>query len=326
MNWIKSLRISGLILALVLVITSGVGLAVNGLNLGIDFSGGYISEFSTSRSVETKVMEKIVAQHVKGKFKLSSAEENTYWILRQVPEDSNSSAMESSVALATSNSQSSNSQSSNASLAIQNILDSLGEQSITAKVLESDSIDSQLGKALIDQGGMALLTAVILVLIYLTSRFEWRFASGAIVALIHDLVVIFGVFAWFQVEFNLTVLASMLAIIGYSLNDSIIVADRVREQMKFKPEDCLSDIIDYSVKATLTRTLITSGTTLATVGAVWLLAGLPLYGFSMALFAGIIVGTISSISIAATLPQLLGLKADYFQQKEASAALLAETP
>ena len=326
MNWIKLIRISGLFLAVFLIIASSVGLALKGLNLGIDFSGGYIFEFSTSHSLETKTIEKIVAQHVKGKFKLSSAEENTYWIFRQVPEDSRLSAGESSGELVTLNSHSPNVNADSASLAMQKIVASLREQSITAKVLESDSIDSQLGKALIDQGGMALLTAVILVLIYLSFRFEWRFASGAIVALVHDLIVILGVFAWFQVEFNLTVLASMLAIIGYSLNDSIIVADRVREQMKIKPEQNLSDIIDYSVKATLTRTLITSGTTLATVGAVWLLAGLPLYGFSMALFAGIIVGTISSISIAATLPQYLGLKADYFQQKEAAAALIAETP
>ena len=174
-----------------------------------------------------------------------------------------------------------------------------------------------MGDELFDQGCLAMFAAMIAVMIYLAVRFEWRLALGSVVALVHDLILVLGLFSLLQIEFNLTVLASLLAIIGYSLNDSIIVGDRVRELLRVKSNNVLSPatIINNAIKSTLTRTLITSGTTLATVASVWLLAGAPLQGFAIALFTGIVVGTFSSICIAATLPELLGLSAKNYEVK-----------
>ncbi|BDF94103.1 protein-export membrane protein SecF [Pseudoalteromonas sp. KAN5] len=201
------------------------------------------------------------------------------------------------------------------------------DESLGVEVVSSSYLGSQVGDELFDQGCLALFAAMVAVMIYLALRFEWRLALGAVIALLHDVIIVVGLFSWLQLDFNLTVLASLLAIIGYSLNDSIIVADRVRELLRLDTNKQLASVntvIDESIKSTLTRTLITSGTTLATVASVWLLAGAPLQGFSIALFTGIVVGTLSSICIAATLPQLLGLKHENYQVKvdEQSQALM----
>jgi len=127
---------------------------------------------------------------------------------------------------------------------------------------------------------------------------------------------VLGVFAWLGLSFDLTILASLLAIIGYSLNDSIIVGDKIRELMKTCKDESIAQLIDKAIKLTLVRTLITSGTTLATILAIWFFAGESLSGFSIALFTGILVGTFSSIAISATIPQLLGLTADYYINKK----------
>lgn len=328
---IYKVRILGSFLAIILVCLSVTGIVYKGLNLGIDFSGGYITEFSTSQSISIEKMTALVEKQVNGKYLLNNADENTYWVLRQeiidwpheqsTNSDSNTSTTEHQFKRQKDN--------------FLEIQKRLFEEGVQTRILDSDFLDSQLGAELLEQGGMALLTALIVVLLYLSTRFEWRFAVAAIVALFHDLSIILGVFAWLQIEFNLTVLASMLAIIGYSLNDSIVVADRIRERLMAKigrgshvesKSETISDVIDNSVKSTLTRTLITSGTTLATVSAVWLLAGLPLFGFSVALFGGILVGTLSSISIAATLPQYLGLTSDFYLKKQIEAERLAAEP
>ncbi|MFT5299102.1 MAG: preprotein translocase subunit SecF, partial [Colwellia sp.] len=177
-------------------------------------------------------------------------------------------------------------------------------------------IGSQVGEELINQGGLALLTAIIVILMYLSFRFEWRLAAGAVIALFHDVLIVLGLFAWFGITFDLTILASLLAIIGYSLNDSIIVGDKIREIMKTNREAKIDTIINQAIKSTLVRTMITSGTTLATIVAIWIFAGESLAGFSIALFTGVLVGTFSSIAISATVPQLLGLTADYYNKKE----------
>jgi len=327
LSTVYKVRILGSFLAIILVCLSISGLIYKGLNLGIDFSGGYITEFSTSESVSTEEMTGLINEQVKAKYLLNSAEENTYWVLRQEVTESPEEGSRKEQAQINESQSQFEIQKNN----FKSLQQKLSEQGIETLVLDSDYLDSQLGSELLEQGGMALLTALIIVLIYLSARFEWRFAVSAIVALFHDLSIILGVFAWLQIEFNLTVLASMLAIIGYSLNDSIVVADRIRERLMAKAgqnakSETISEIIDVSVKSTLTRTLITSGTTLATVGAVWFLAGLPLFGFSVALFGGILVGTLSSISIAATLPQYLGLTSDFYQRKQIEAESLAAEP
>ncbi|MBH0041330.1 protein translocase subunit SecF [Pseudoalteromonas sp. SWXJZ10B] len=284
------LRFMGMLLSAILVLLSVFTLAQKGLNFGLDFTGGYLTEFTTNQSVELKELQSFIAKNHNGDFELT-AQGNSHFQLREAPSAStNSLDWQSAV--------------------IQN-------DDINAQVLSSAYIGSQVGDELFDQGCLAMFAAMIAVMLYLAVRFEWRLAVGSVVALVHDLILVLGLFSLLQIEFNLTVLASLLAIIGYSLNDSIIVGDRVRELLRIQSNNVLSPatIINNAIKSTLTRTLITSGTTLATVASVWLLAGAPLQGFAIALFTGIVVGTFSSICIAATLPELMGLSAKNYEVK-----------
>lgn len=286
------LRFMGMLLSAILVLLSVFALTQKGLNFGLDFTGGYLTEFTTSQSVELKELQSFIAKNHNGEFELT-AQGNSHFQLREAPSASTTANSLDWQSAVTQN------------------------DDINAQVLSSSYIGSQVGDELFDQGCLAMFAAMIAVMIYLAVRFEWRLAVGSVVALVHDLILVLGLFSLLQIEFNLTVLASLLAIIGYSLNDSIIVGDRVRELLRVQSSNVLSPatIINNAIKSTLTRTLITSGTTLATVASVWLLAGAPLQGFAIALFTGIVVGTFSSICIAATLPELLGLSAKNYEVK-----------
>ncbi|MDY7219951.1 protein translocase subunit SecF [Denitrificimonas sp. JX-1] len=164
---------------------------------------------------------------------------------------------------------------------------------VTVKRVEF--VGPAVGEELRDQGGLGMLLALAGVMVYLGFRFQWKFGLGAIVSLFHDVVVTLGVFAYFQLTFDLTVLAAILAIIGYSLNDTIVLYDRIRENFRFLRNTSLIDNINISTTQTLMRTLATSISTLLAVGSLLLFGGDNLWGFALALFIGIIVGTYSSI-------------------------------
>jgi preprotein translocase subunit SecF len=167
---------------------------------------------------------------------------------------------------------------------------------VTVKRVEF--VGPQVGEELRDQGGLGMLMALGGVLIYLAFRFQWKFAVGAIVSLIHDVVVTVGILSFFQVTFDLTVLAAVLAIIGYSLNDTIVVFDRVRENFRILRKATLIENINISTTQTLLRTMATSISTLLAIIALWIFGGDSLHGFSVALFIGVLAGTYSSIYIA----------------------------
>lgn len=287
---ISKFRFASLYFAVALIVISLAGLFTHGLNLGLDFTGGYLTEFSTEQSVEQKNMQALLSDYLPEGFQLSSADNGTHWSVRQI--DTNADQQTSTW------------------------LTELSQQSgLSITPQDAMYIGSQVGDELIDQGGLALLTAVIVILVYLSLRFEWRLAAGSVVALVHDVVIVLGIFAWFNIAFDLTILASLLAIIGYSLNDSIIVGDKIRDIMMRNKDGDIDSIINQAIRSTLVRTLITSGTTLATVLAIGLFAGESLQGFAIALFFGILVGTYSSIAISATIPQLLGLSPDHYHKK-----------
>jgi preprotein translocase subunit SecF len=168
-------------------------------------------------------------------------------------------------------------------------------------------VGPQVGEELREQGGLAVLFSLIGVLIYVAVRFEWRFAVGAIAALVHDVVVTVGIFAVFQVPFDLTVLAAVLAVIGYSLNDTIVIFDRVRENFRRVRKGTVIEIINRSINETMSRTIITSGTTLFVVLALYFLGGEAISGFSLALIIGIVAGTYSTIYIATAISLWLGV-------------------
>jgi preprotein translocase subunit SecF len=167
-----------------------------------------------------------------------------------------------------------------------------------ATVKRVEFVGPQVGEELRDQGGLGMLMALVGVLIYLAFRFQWKFAVGAIVSLIHDVVVTMGILSFFQITFDLTVLAAVLAIIGYSLNDTIVVFDRVRENFRLLRKASLIENINISTTQTLLRTIATSVSTLLAIIALWVFGGDNLEGFSIALFVGVLAGTYSSIYIA----------------------------
>jgi preprotein translocase subunit SecF len=284
-------RLVGCFIAMIFVVIALLGLFNKGLALGLDFTGGYLTEFSTEKSLSQQKMNNLLSNYLPESFKLTSAEQGTHWSVQQA--DNNVSLQDKAW-----------------------LSDFADKNQLNISPQDAIYIGSQVGEDLINQGGLALLTAIIVILMYLSFRFEWRLAAGAVIALFHDVLIVLGLFAWFGIPFDLTILASLLAIVGYSLNDSIIFGDKIREIMKSTHDATIDEVINQAIKSTLVRTMITSGTTLVTIMAVWGFAGESLAGFSIALFSGILVGTFSSIVIAATVPQLLGLTADYYQQKE----------
>ena len=171
----------------------------------------------------------------------------------------------------------------------------------------SEFVGSQVGDELREQGGLGMLLALGLVMLYVALRFQLKFSLGAVVALAHDVIIVLGVFSWFQWNFDLTVLAALLAVIGYSLNDTIVVSDRIRENFRKLRKGSPTEIINISLNQTLGRTLITSLTTLIVLIALFLFGGELIRGFSIALTIGVLVGTYSSIYVAANALLALGI-------------------
>lgn len=272
-----------------------VTLVVKGLNFGIDFTGGTIIEIGYEKPVELKSIrdqlkdggyDDAIVQH------FGTASDV---LVRLVPRKDLSSAQ--------------------LSTRVVNLLrQSPGGEKSEANPLNVRRIEfvgPQVGDELTEDGGLAMLYALIGILIYVALRFEFRFALGAVAALVHDVLFTVGIISMTGVEFNLTVLAALLAVIGYSLNDTIVVFDRVRENFRKMRKGTTISIMNASVNQTLSRTIMTSLTTLLVLVALFLFGGEVIHGFAFALIVGIVVGTYSSIYIAATAALLLGVsKAD----------------
>lgn len=172
-------------------------------------------------------------------------------------------------------------------------------------------VGPNVGEELAEDGGLAIIIALICIMIYVSARFEWRLASGAVLALGHDVIITLGVFSLFQLEFDLTVLAALLAVIGYSLNDTIVVFDRIRENFRLMATATPDEVIDQSITQTLNRTMITSGTTIFVLISLFVVGGALIHGFSTALLIGIVVGTYSSTYVASSLAVKLGVSREH---------------
>ncbi|KAB0291600.1 protein translocase subunit SecF [Vibrio fortis] len=276
------------VISIVLFMSSVMLVAVKGFNWGLDFTGGVVAEVQLSDQVTKDALKTKLDAAFQQDVQVVGMAEQDRWTIRysQLTEASQTS-----------------------------LVDALASVSDQVKVLNSSVVGPQVGQDMVDQGGLAVLVCFLMIMLYLSVRFEWRLALGALAAIIYDVTIIFGLFALTQFEFNLTVLAAVLAILGYSLNDSIIIADRVREMLRGNPNGDTDNLLNESVKATFSRTMVTSGTTLLTVSALWLLGGAALQGFAIALVVGIASGTWSSISVGITLPKLLGLQPCHYQVK-----------
>ena len=181
-----------------------------------------------------------------------------------------------------------------------------------------DMVGAKVGNELREKGLMSLLLAIIGILIYVSFRFEWRFAVASVMALVHDVTIAMGAVVLFNIEVNLDTLAALLTILGYSLNDTIIVFDRIREGIQTIKKPNLADIIDESVTRTLSRTTLTSLTTFFVVFTLWMFGGEIIHGFGFTLLVGIVVGTYSSIFVASPILMWLGFSVSEFREKEAS--------
>jgi len=187
------------------------------------------------------------------------------------------------------------------------LLDVFQQMDPKATIRAMDVVGSEVGAQLAEQGGVAVLAAIAATMIYIAFRFEWRLAVSAAVALCHDALIVLGIFAFYKIEFDLATLAAILAVVGYSLNDTIVVFDRVRENLRKVRKGSPYEIMNLSLNQTLSRTIMTSGITLLVVVALMIFGGQSLWGFSLALFCGIVIGTYSSIYVASNLALALGL-------------------
>ncbi|MDH5328042.1 MAG: protein translocase subunit SecF [Gammaproteobacteria bacterium] len=283
-----------MIVSLVLVLGSMVSLGVQGLNFGLDFSGGTLIELGYKEAVDiTRTRDGLakagfddaVVQH------FGTARDV---IVRLAPREGVSEADLSSKVIKS--------------------LENLGGEFETRRV---EFVGPQVGEELTEDGGLAVVYALICIFIYVFFRFEWRFALGAVIALFHDVLITLGIFSAFQLEFDLTVLAACLAVIGYSLNDTIVVCDRIRENFRKMRKGTSMEIVDASLNQTLARTLTTSVTTLLVLIALLFFGGELIRGFSIALIIGIVVGTYSSIYVASSSALALGIsKADLMPVKK----------
>ena len=271
-------RKPAMVLSFILIIISIGSLATKGLNLGIDFTGGYLIEAGYQNDVNLDQVRNALTD---AKFKDAQVQNfgsSKDIIVRIAPRaDINKASIGDSVL---------------------SVLTTTSEQEVSMRRVEF--VGPQVGDELRDDGGIALLVALGGILIYISLRFQLKSAVGAILALVHDVVITMGVFSIIQMEFDLTVLASILAVIGYSLNDTVVVLDRIRETFRSVRKTSAEDILNISINQTLSRTLVTSLTTLLVLSALFFFGGEIIHGFATALIIGVVIGTYSSIYIASS--------------------------
>ena len=283
------------VLSVVLVLVSLGSVLTQGMKLGIDFTGGTLLEVGYRDSADLGQVRSVLAEAGFGDAAVQRFGTPRDVLIRLAPEDEEASAKLSDRGFAVLN----------------------GAVDGAAELRRVEFVGPQVGDELTEDGGLAILYAMVGILIYVALRFEYRFSLGSVIALIHDVIITIGVFSLFQIDFDLPVLAAVLAVIGYSLNDTIVVFDRIRENFRKIRKGSVVQIINASLNQTLSRTLITSGTTLLVLLALFFLGGEIIRGFALALLVGIVVGTYSSIYVASTAVVMLGVsRADLVQPKK----------
>jgi preprotein translocase subunit SecF len=299
-RFMKFRRIAG-IFSICLFIVSLSSLGLRGLNLGLDFSGGTQIEVAYTEPVELEEVRNNLKDNGYEDFQVSNLDTNLDVRIKIADQSGNSSIAECiSLVL-----------NYEGPLPIE--CDDLRTLKKDKKLLEKIElkrvgfVGPQVGEELRDQGGLGMLVALFMILFYVAFRFQYKFALGAVAALGHDVVIVLGLFSIFGWDFDLTVLAALLAVIGYSLNDTIVVSDRIREN--FRTERILEpiDMVDLSLNQTLGRTIVTSLTTLLVLFALFIYGGELIRGFSLALILGVLIGTYSSIYVVANILMTLTL-------------------
>ena len=280
-KFMKYRKIAGIISITLFIISVGF-LFFRGLSLGLDFSGGTLIEVSYETPISLEEVRRSLESNGYADSQVVNFGTNLDVLIKVADQSGNSSVGE-------------------------DIFNILSNQEIPIELKRVEFVGPQVGDELRDQGGLGMLIALFMILIYVAFRFQYKFALGAVTALGHDVVIILGLFSIFSWDFDLTVLAALLAVIGYSLNDTIVVSDRIREN--FRTERVLEpvDMVDLSLNQTLGRTIVTSLTTLLVLFALFIFGGELIRGFSLALIIGVLIGTYSSIYVVANMLMSLTL-------------------
>ena len=259
-------------------------LVTRGLNFGIDFTGGTLVEMSTQGPADLKKIRDAVDSMKLGEATVQNFGDNKTVLIRVPLREGTSSAQLSTELMA-----------------------KIKAAEPSAKQNRVEFVGPQVGKELFQDGALALLLVILGIIIYLAFRFEWRFAVSAMIANLHDVIIILGIFAFFRWEFNLPVLAATLAVLGYSVNESVVIADRIRENFRKMRKASVKTVIDNAITTTMSRTIITHGSTLIMVLSMYFFGGETLHYFALALAIGIVFGVYSSALVMAALVMWLGV-------------------
>lgn len=259
-------------------------LALRGLHLSVEFTGGTVIEVAYPQAAEVAQVRKAVEGLGYGDVQVQAFGTSRDVLIRIPLRGAETSAQQS-----------------------ERVMDALRVQDSKVEMRRVEFVGPQIGRELAENGAMALLFVVVGIMLYLAMRFEWKFAVAAIVANLHDVVIILGFFAAFQWEFSLSVLAAVLAVLGYSVNESVVIFDRIRENFRKMRKASTVDVIDSAITATISRTIITHGSTQIMVLSMLLFGGPTLYYFALALTIGILFGIYSSVFVAAAVAMRLGV-------------------
>jgi preprotein translocase subunit SecF len=280
-----ALRKTAVMVSVTLVLISIFSLVTFKLNVGIDFTGGSIIEVGYQQAVELEPIRQALEAEGFGDAIVQHFGSAQEVLIRLVPEKGKDKAEITSQIIG--------------------LLQAASDTPIDVRRV--DFVGPQAGEELTEDGGLAVLYALIAILIYVAFRFEYRFSLGAVAALVHDVTITLGIFSVLQLDFDLSVLAAILAVIGYSLNDTIVVFDRVRENFRKIRKKTSIEIVNTSINQTISRTLMTSFTTLLVLLSLFFLGGEAIHAFALALIIGVVVGTYSSIYVATTSALALGI-------------------
>jgi len=288
----------------VLIVISLVAIFARGLNLGVDFTGGYTIQAAYKTAPDLNDVRSVLSDAGFNEAVVQNFGSSTEVLIRMAPQPGASTA-------------------------------EVGDEVLTALAPSSEHevemqrvefVGPQVGEELREKGGLAVLLALFGIVIYIWFRFEKKFSVGSVAALVHDVILTLGVFAVFNIEFDLTILAAILAVIGYSLNDTIVVFDRIRENFRLIRKATPAEVLNSSINQTLSRTLITSVTTLLVLLSLFIFGGKIINGFALALIVGVLVGTYSSIFIASAVVLELGITKEDLMPVEKEGADLESIP
>jgi preprotein translocase subunit SecF len=289
------------VISIITFVAAVVFLAIFGLNLGVDFRGGTVIEVNYGHAVDFGRVRSAVDKLNLGEFSVQSFGSSETALIRLPLKEGLSSAQLS-----------------------EKVMGALKADDPSANQQRVEFVGPQVGKELYENGALALLLVSIGIVIYLALRFEWRFAVASIIANLHDVVIILGFFALFQWEFSLPVLAAVLAVLGYSVNESVVIADRIRENFRKMRKASVTHVIDSAITRTLSRTIITHGSTLLMVLSIFFFGGETLHHFSLALAIGICFGIYSSALVMASLVMWLGVSREDLVRSDRKRALTGD--